>query len=453
MRGGAAIDVGAKAARRPADRGAGARGRTGSERRRRKRGHRGAEHRQRAPCVRRAGPRRGRMHGAAADVRARAAAPFASPGAAQYLTPQALHSAYSLPTETQSSSTQTIAVIDAFDDPTAEADLGVYDQTFGLPSCTSANGCFRKLNEHGQASPLPPVEGEWASEISIDVQMAHAICQNCHVLLVEASSEEFSDLGAAVDAAVKAGATEVSNSYGGPENRRSEPLLRTTTPATTNTPVSSSPPARATAATSTKAAAAGSPQPTFPPHLRTSSPSAGRPQQTQGSLEQHCLEGWGQRLQRRSSAAPPGRARSLNSQDGLRHRAFGHRRGGDRDPETGVDVYDSTPEDPGDRRLGSLGRNVGGASRSSRPSSRWRAAPTARRSGRHALLTPRPRRSPLRRRLRANGNAPGTSLSGGCRLRRSARVGSPIGLGAFAVGGEPVRLASRSFRSPRTVRR
>ena len=69
LRGGAAIDVGAKAARRPADRGAGARGRTGSERRRRKRGHRGAEHRQRAPCVRRAGPRRGRMHGAAADVR------------------------------------------------------------------------------------------------------------------------------------------------------------------------------------------------------------------------------------------------------------------------------------------------------------------------------------------------------------------------------------------------
>ncbi len=152
---------------------------------------------------------------------ARAATPFASPDGAQYLTPQALHSAYSLPTETQASSAQTVAVIDAFDDPTAEADLGVYDETFGLPACTSADGCFRKLNEHGQTSPLPPAEGEWASEISIDVQMAHAICQNCHVLLVEASSEEFSDLGAAVNAAVKAGATEVSNSYGGPE----EPVL------------------------------------------------------------------------------------------------------------------------------------------------------------------------------------------------------------------------------------
>jgi IPT/TIG domain len=138
-----------------------------------------------------------------------------------YLTPQSLHAAYALPSETQFSSTQTIAVIDAFDDPTAEADLGVYDETFGLPACTSANGCFRKLNEQGQASPLPAENGEWASEVSIDVQMAHAICQNCHVLLVEASSEEFSDLGAAVNTAVKAGATEISNSYAGPE----EPAL------------------------------------------------------------------------------------------------------------------------------------------------------------------------------------------------------------------------------------
>ncbi len=134
-----------------------------------------------------------------------------------YLTAESLHAAYSLPTETAASSLQTIAVIDAFDDPTAEADLGVYDKEFGLPECTSANGCFRKINQEGHASPLPRENGEWASEISIDVQMAHAVCQGCHVLLVEASSEEFSDLGAAVNAAVSAGATEISNSYGGPE--------------------------------------------------------------------------------------------------------------------------------------------------------------------------------------------------------------------------------------------
>jgi subtilase family serine protease len=136
---------------------------------------------------------------------------------AGYLTPQELHAAYALPSETASSSTQTVAVIDAFDDPTAEADLGVYDEQFGLPACTSANGCFRKLNEQGETSPLPPENGEWAGEISIDVQMAHAICQSCHVLLVEAESEGFEDLGDAVDAAVNAGATEISNSYVGPE--------------------------------------------------------------------------------------------------------------------------------------------------------------------------------------------------------------------------------------------
>ena len=134
-----------------------------------------------------------------------------------FLTPELLHDAYELPNETPEGSTQTIAVVDAYDDPTAEADLAVYDKQFGLPECTSANGCFRKVNQEGEASPLPKPSGAWASEISIDVQMAHAICQNCKVLLVETRTEEFSDLGAGVDAAAKLGATEISNSYGGTE--------------------------------------------------------------------------------------------------------------------------------------------------------------------------------------------------------------------------------------------
>jgi hypothetical protein len=133
------------------------------------------------------------------------------------LTPELLHAAYALPNATFPSSQQTIAVVDAFNDPTAEADLGVYDRQFGLPECTTANGCFRKLNQEGRASPLPQREGGWATEISLDVQMAHAICQGCHVMLVEANNESFANLGAAVDAAVSAGATEVSNSYGGAE--------------------------------------------------------------------------------------------------------------------------------------------------------------------------------------------------------------------------------------------
>jgi hypothetical protein len=134
-----------------------------------------------------------------------------------YLTPELLHAAYALPNATSSSALQAVAVIDAFDDPTAEADLGVYDKQFGLPACTAANGCFRKVNQAGAASPLPRKQGEWAGEISIDVQMAHAICPGCRILLVEANSEEFSDLGTAVNAAVALGATEVSNSYAATE--------------------------------------------------------------------------------------------------------------------------------------------------------------------------------------------------------------------------------------------
>jgi hypothetical protein len=132
--------------------------------------------------------------------------------------PEELHAAYSLPTATFPSSTQTVAIVDAFNDPTAEADLGVYDKQYGLPACTTGNGCFKKLDEEGKTSPLPANEGGWSTEISLDVQMVHAICQSCKVMLVEAKSTSFSDLGAAVDTAVRLGATEVSNSYGGAES-------------------------------------------------------------------------------------------------------------------------------------------------------------------------------------------------------------------------------------------
>jgi IPT/TIG domain len=134
-----------------------------------------------------------------------------------FLTPEMLHDAYELPGETPEGATQTIAVVDAYDDPTAEADLAVYDKQFGLPPCTAEDGCFTKVNQKAEPSPLPKVEGGWASEISIDLQMAHATCQNCKLLLVEADSEKFSDLGAGVKAAAKLGASEISNSYGGTE--------------------------------------------------------------------------------------------------------------------------------------------------------------------------------------------------------------------------------------------
>ena len=128
--------------------------------------------------------------------------------------PAQLDAAYNLPTA--GGANQTVALVDAGDDPNAEADLAVYRATYGLPACTTANGCFRKANEQGQAAPLPPDE-RWDVEISLDLDMASAACPACHILLVEGDDSSFADLAAAEDTAAALGATEISNSYGGEE--------------------------------------------------------------------------------------------------------------------------------------------------------------------------------------------------------------------------------------------
>lgn len=110
-----------------------------------------------------------------------------------------------------------MAIVDAYDDPNAEADLGTYRSTFGLSPCTTANGCFRKVNQSGVQGSYPTANGSWSQEISLDLDMVSAICPNCNILLVEATSNAFTDLGSSVNTAVSLGATEVSNSYGGSE--------------------------------------------------------------------------------------------------------------------------------------------------------------------------------------------------------------------------------------------
>src|SRR5690242_1623609 len=132
------------------------------------------------------------------------------------LNPSDLQAAYNLPSATAGKG-QTIAIVDAYDDPNAEDDLGVYRAQFGLPACTTANGCFRKVDENGGTNYPAPDTG-WAGEISLDVDMVSAICPNCHILLVEAKQPTMDDLGAAVNTAVKLGARYVSNSYGGAED-------------------------------------------------------------------------------------------------------------------------------------------------------------------------------------------------------------------------------------------
>jgi subtilase family serine protease len=130
--------------------------------------------------------------------------------------PSDLRSAYNLAaTALIGGSGQTIAIVDAYDDPSAESDLAVYRSYYGLPACTTANGCFRKTNQTGGAS-MPRKDSGWAQEISLDLDMASAICPNCKILLVEASSNSFANLGAAEDYAA-AHANVVSNSFGGNE--------------------------------------------------------------------------------------------------------------------------------------------------------------------------------------------------------------------------------------------
>lgn len=129
-----------------------------------------------------------------------------------------LQSAYNLSSSSASNgSGQTVAIVDAYDDPTAESDLAVYRATFGLPACTSGNGCFTKRAQNGSTS-YPSADAGWAGEIALDLDMVSAICPNCHILLVEATNNSNLNLYTAENEAVVLGATEISNSWGGGES-------------------------------------------------------------------------------------------------------------------------------------------------------------------------------------------------------------------------------------------
>lgn len=116
-----------------------------------------------------------------------------------------------------SSGGRTVAIVDAYDDPTAEADLATYRSQFNLPACTTANGCFRKVNQSGGTN-YPRTDAGWATEISLDLDMVSATCPDCKILLVEASSSSFTNLGAGVNYAATQGVSAISNSYGGSDS-------------------------------------------------------------------------------------------------------------------------------------------------------------------------------------------------------------------------------------------
>ena len=143
--------------------------------------------------------------------------------------PADIKSAYALPGGSAGSGL-TVAVVDAFDLPTAEADLAAYRARYGLPACTTANGCFRKADQTG-GTKYPRSNSGWAQEISLDLDMVSATCPDCHILLVEASSASFANLGTAVNRAAKiAGVAAISNSYGGWDAAERRTARTTTTP-------------------------------------------------------------------------------------------------------------------------------------------------------------------------------------------------------------------------------
>ncbi len=114
---------------------------------------------------------------------------------------------------------KTVAVVDAYNDPDAVGDLKAYRAHYGLSACNAGTGagCVTKVNEQGASSPLPAANVSWAAEESVDLDMVSAICPNCHILLVEATTNGLGDLGIADNTAVSLGAVFVSDSWDGAE--------------------------------------------------------------------------------------------------------------------------------------------------------------------------------------------------------------------------------------------
>lgn len=132
------------------------------------------------------------------------------------LSPCQLQSAYALPSQVAGAG-RTVAIVDALDDPYAESDLAVYRAAYGLPPCTTANGCFKKLNQSGVAGSYPTADQGWSEEISLDLDTVSAICPLCHIVLVEARSTSVTNLAKAVNTAAAQNPTAISNSYGAAE--------------------------------------------------------------------------------------------------------------------------------------------------------------------------------------------------------------------------------------------
>lgn len=135
--------------------------------------------------------------------------------------PSDLQSAYGIPSS--GGGGRTVAVVEAWDAEYLANDVNTYRSAFGLPACTAANGCFKKIRQDGStsfcavaqtANCLPDLH-TWSQESTLDVDMVSAMCPSCNILVVEANSNDFSDLAAAENEAASFNPFAISDSYGG----------------------------------------------------------------------------------------------------------------------------------------------------------------------------------------------------------------------------------------------
>jgi Putative Ig domain len=146
------------------------------------------------------------------------AAPAVAGVPAHGYSPASLRSAYGLTSASlHRGSGETVAIVDAYNEPDLARNLASYRSHFHLPACKEASHCLRIVNQNGKTRALPKINASWGVEESLDLDMVSAICPRCRILLVEAASSFTSDLGKAENTAVRMGARFVSNSWSGSE--------------------------------------------------------------------------------------------------------------------------------------------------------------------------------------------------------------------------------------------
>lgn len=136
-------------------------------------------------------------------------------------TPADLASLYRIPSTLRP--TDTIGIVDVGSDPNTEAQMAYFRAFFGLPSCSTTNGCFREVAQDGSRN-LPGTNSGWVVETALDVQAVSAVCPTCHILLVDAATAGVTDMARAALTATALGATYVSLSYGSGESSASTSL-------------------------------------------------------------------------------------------------------------------------------------------------------------------------------------------------------------------------------------